>query len=388
VASLSTDVENVRFNEIRLDQFHRKCDFNAMLKSQEFSESSIERAAEATLRGLLEKVPTIHLSEIVEQAGPPGHKIDFVAHLSIDGRAHTLLCEAKANGQPRYVREAIHHLNFIARAFAPDATPVLVAPYLSKEAQALCTDAHVSYADLEGNCRLAFDSVFIEREVATRPASVKRELRSLFKPKSAQVLRRLLRDPFQAWRVVDLAQATDVSLGHVSNVRKALIQRDWAEAGDEGLRLTAPDDLLDAWRDNYEPPAGDRISSYTTLHGQMLSDALRQATEEPGARIALASYTAAQWLAPFARGGMDFVYVDAAGFAALRKHLEIGPIARGANLEVIHLTDQGPLLDAIEAAPGRMVTSPVQTYLDLWVSGERGREAADFLRREKLKWSS
>ena len=358
-----------------------------MLKAYENREPAFERAAEATLRALLEKVPAIYLSEIIGQAGPPGHEIDFVAHLSIDGRAHTLLCEAKASGQPRHVREAIHHLNFIARAFAPDATPVLLAPYLSKEAQALCKESGVSYADLEGNCRLAFDSVFIEREVATRPASVKRELRSLFKPKSAQVLRRLLRDPHQAWRVVDLAQAADVSLGHVSNVRKALIQRDWAEASGEGLRLTAPDDLLDAWRDSYEPPAGERVSTYTALHGQMLSDALRRATEEPGARVALAAYTAAQWLAPFARGGMDFVYVDAPGFAALRKHLDFGPISRGANLEVIQLTDDGPLRDAVQLAPGRVATSPVQTYLDLWVSGERGREAADFLRHEKLKWS-
>jgi hypothetical protein len=29
----------------------------------------------------------------------------------------------------------------------------------------------------------------------------------------------------------------------------------------------------------------------------------------------------------------------------------------------------------------------VQTYLDLAASGERGREAAEFLRRERLQWS-
>ena len=31
--------------------------------------------------------------------------------------------------------------------------------------------------------------------------------------------------------------------------------------------------------------------------------------------------------------------------------------------------------------------SPIQTYLDLAAAGERGREAADHLRREKLTWS-
>jgi hypothetical protein len=31
-------------------------------------------------------------------------------------------------------------------------------------------------------------------------------------------------------------------------------------------------------------------------------------------------------------------------------------------------------------------TSPVQTYLDLAAAGERGQEAADHLRQERLQW--
>ena len=44
------------------------------------------------------------------------------------------------------------------------------------------------------------------------------------------------------------------------------------------------------------------------------------------------------------------------------------------------------LRDTDEPAPGAVCTSPIQTYLDLANAGERGREAADHLRREKLKW--
>jgi hypothetical protein len=46
----------------------------------------------------------------------------------------------------------------------------------------------------------------------------------------------------------------------------------------------------------------------------------------------------------------------------------------------------GPLHDTVEPAPGVICTSPIQTYLDLAAAGERGREAADHLRREKLTW--
>jgi hypothetical protein len=50
------------------------------------------------------------------------------------------------------------------------------------------------------------------------------------------------------------------------------------------------------------------------------------------------------------------------------------------------LDDLALFNDSVEAAGGIHCTSPVQTYLDLYVSGERGREAAEHLRRERLQW--
>ena len=44
--------------------------------------------------------------------------------------------------------------------------------------------------------------------------------------------------------MADLAQASNVSLGHVSNVKNALIDNEWAEVTDDGLRLTNLDYLL------------------------------------------------------------------------------------------------------------------------------------------------
>jgi len=360
-------------------------DFNTMLKSGE-NEFGVERSAAERLRELMANVPSIHDVRVEYDMGPPDHRIDFAVRFKVGKRDHVLICEVKSSGQPRYVRNAIHQLSYVQDAF-PRATPVVVAPYLSEEARALCTDADVGYADLEGNCRLVFDSVFIERHVATRPQVARRELKSLFKPKAAQILRRLLRDPHLTWKVVNLAEEAHVSLGQVSNVRRALLDKEWASADGSGLRLTAPNELLDAWRENYDPPAGERISAYTPLHGRPLDEALGRATLESNAKIALASYTSARWIAPYARGAPDVIYVDHEGWVALRRYIEVGPITFGANLEIIVLEDQGPLLDAVRQAPGRVVTSPVQTYLDLWASGERGREAAEYLRREALRWS-
>lgn len=350
------------------------------------SVESLETGSADVLRALLAEVPAIHDIEVEREPAGRDRGFDLLVHFNVEDRPHTIVCEVKSSGQPRHVREAVHYLNHLSLQVPGQATPVFIAPYLSEEARELCREAGVGYADLEGNCRIVFDSVFIERRVATKPAVETRELKSLFKPKSAQVLRRLLRDPSKAWKVVDLAQAADVSLGHVSNVRKALLEREWAAAESNGLRLTAPNALVDHWRDDYEPPAGERIEAYTPSHGQAFINAFTAAAHEPDVHLALASYSAAQWMAPYGRTGREYVYADRAGLAALRQHLQLEPAARGANVEIRVLKDDGFFRDVVEPTLGLFTTSPVQTYLDLAASGERGREAAEHLREGGLAW--
>nr|WP_255692501.1 type IV toxin-antitoxin system AbiEi family antitoxin [Luteimonas sp. XNQY3] len=252
----------------------------------------------------------------------------------------------------------------------------------------MCTEQGVGFLDLEGNVRLAFDGVYIERQVANKPARERRELKSLFRPKSAQVLRVLLRDPSRAWRVVELAEAADVSVGHVSNVRSGLLDREWAAVLEDGLLLSRPDALLDEWASAYTPPAGKRLSFYTTLHGGVLEGAARQAlAAEDGDRQAVfASYSAARWLAPYARTGTHYFYASPKGLEQLRAALELSPVSKGSNVIVTVPKDTGVFRDTVEPAPGAICTSAVQTYLDLTVAGERGAEAADHLRKEKLAW--
>ena len=138
----------------------------------------IEIQATEALRLLLGKVSTINLLS-VEQKGPePDQSVDIVAQIDVSGKRHELVCIVKSSGQPRHVRMALLELFNYKVHHAHDATPVLIAPYLSPEAQALCREQDVGFLDLEGNARLIFGSVFIERQVASKPAADRRELRS------------------------------------------------------------------------------------------------------------------------------------------------------------------------------------------------------------------
>jgi hypothetical protein len=358
-----------------------------MLKTAN-SVKTIGEAATKAIRSLLEQVPAITVVDVQHETLHPHQGLDIMAYIEVAGKPHTLACEVKSTGQPRHVRPALLQLRSYLAQHQQAATPVFMAPYLSPESQALCRDQNVGFLDLEGNARIVFDGIFIERQVDSKPVTERRELRSMFKPKSAQVLRVMLRDPGRAWRVTELAQAAGVSLGHVSNVRSSLLDREWGSVSGAGLYLSEPDELLDEWRDAYEPPAAERKGFYSTLHGGALEDAARQALRAEGETgLAMcASFSAAQWLAPYGRTGTQYYYADEQGLERLIPLLKLSPASKGENVVVNILKDRGLFIDAVEPAPGVFCTSPVQTYLDLSSAGERGRESADHLRQERLQW--
>ncbi|CUI56695.1 MAG: hypothetical protein J0I68_24185 [Achromobacter sp.] len=358
-----------------------------MMKDTNPMKASEARAGEA-LRLVLEKIPILQIEGIEAEALSGGDwEPDLTARLLVNGQRHLLICEYKSNGQPRHARSALLELrNYIAER-APEATPVFIAPYLSPAVRRLCEEKDVSYLDLEGNARIAFGGVFIERLMADKPAAEQRELKSLFRPRSAQVLRVMLREPGRAWRVTELSEISGVSLGHVSNVRTGLINREWARASNDGLILSEPDALLDAWRDSYTAPSGEHLRFYTPLHGSMFENAARTALRSDGpGRAVFASFSAAQWLSPYGRTGTHYFFADEDGLHKLQAALQLAPAAKGENMVIIVPKDTGLLADTVEPAPGAVCTSLVQTYLDLSIAGERGAEAADHLRKEKLSW--
>lgn len=342
-----------------------------------------------SLLELLAQVPVIRGVEPVLSRTWDASGIDALVGLQLEDRLQPLACAVLANGQPRHVRLALWELTHAIRRDCPDAIPLVIAPFLSPASQALCKEHKVAFIDQQGNARLVFDGVFIERVAAGKPASVRRDLKSLFTPKAAQVLRLLLRDPWRPWRVTELAEKAEVSLGQVSNVRRALLDREWATVTEEGLALKDPDALLDAWSEAYAGLGGKKNSYYTTLHGKGLEDAFlelfRDQRDRPG--VLLASFTAAKWLAPYGRIATHNLLSQPAELEHLHQTLALQPAVNGANIVVTMPAHEGVFLDAVHPSPGIVCTSPVQTFLDLSAAGERGKEAAEHLRSKLLRWT-
>ena len=357
----------------------------------------LEDAAVDAVRDLLDHVPNLEIAS-VDHDPYVGHRyaIDARISLSHGGVNYALVIEVKSKGVPSLVRSAIYQLRdsvaYLQQANDADGgrrlIPMLVSPYLSPASRAICTDHDVAYLDLFGNAHLAFDSVYIDRAVPDKPKSENRSLRSIFTPKAGAILRAILREPGRAWRVADLAEKANASLGHVSNVRKALLEREWIEKQEDGIVLIRPGAVLKTWRENYRRPVGHRITGYTHLHGKQLDKRLsRDLNPYPRRPRAIYSLnSAAQWLAPFGRDGTQSFYADEPGVELLKKQLALTPATKGANVVLRIPTDEGLFDDAIEPAPGVFCTSPVITYLDLWNGNDRDREAAGHLAGKLFPW--
>ena len=305
------------------------------------------------------------------------------------GQAETVVAAVVDRGEPRVVRVACLMLRDALERRGEVATQMVIGPWLSPRTREIIVDHGMGYADFVGNARIALSGTFIERAVGGAAGPERRRLGMILGPKGTRVLMAMLCAPGKAWRVEALRRAAGVSLGHASNVRRALLDREWAIEAEDGVALQKPGEVLDAWCEGYRRPVGRRVEGYTHLHGAGLEEALRKAMDEdagPG-KVLLASFSAARWLAPYARTGTERVYADLDGERKLRDAFGLRQGTRGTNVEILVPDDPAILDERIEPAAGIACTNPVRTYLDMSRTGERGREAAEHLRRKCLEWT-
>jgi hypothetical protein len=353
------------------------------------SDRDVGAAWPQLLQTILKASPIVNnlvIDPVPDQGGADG-----TANFTIADEPHRLLIECKSSGQPRHVRGAINQLERELSHATTLTRGLFVAPFISPASREMLVDSGTGWLDFAGNARILFPRFHLELSKADRdPFATKREQRSLFFPKSARLLKVLLREPHQFWKVTDLAVRAGVSAGQVSNVRRALIDREWARAETgEGFRLVQPEALLDSWRDDGLHAPSVALRGYTLKHGRALDAAIESAFADPSLRdnshVLLASHSVARRAAPYARVAGEFFYASAVGIDLLKRQLDIKPTEQGENVTIFRPTDDGLWQETMDLGSKLKGTDPIQTYLDLLSTGERGRETAEHWRAEKIK---
>jgi len=130
------------------------------------------RAAEA-LVALLGQVSGVKLKEMRREPAGRGQAAAFLARIDVFGHSHTLACEVKSDAEPSNLRAELRDFPSGAPPLPGDAgaTPVIIAPYFSPEAQTVCKESRAGFLDLEGNARLSVGELFIGmRSLPRQPA--------------------------------------------------------------------------------------------------------------------------------------------------------------------------------------------------------------------------
>ena len=338
--------------------------------------------AERALSSCLDTIPFVRLRSI-EQAPPRNgdEAAALVVRLGLErGKELTLLVECKSSGEPRLARDAVNQL--LRLSSGPDTYGVFMAPYISPKAAEICIASEIGYIDLAGNCHLSFDNIYIERQGTPNPFRTKRKLRSIYSKKTTRVLRTLLSNPKRTWKLQALADESRVSLGLVSNVKERLLDREWAVSSSEGLSLAEPEALLQQWVENYDSSTNISQSFYSLQSISELENALALACRKERIKFALTSFSAAVRYAPAVRYRRVNAFVSSP--ERLARALDIKAVDSGANLILLTPYDDGVFYEARDYEDIRVV-SPIQAYLDVRTSRERGEEAAEALLEQTLR---
>ena len=306
---------------------------------------------------------------------------------SIPGLDYQFILEPKSNGQPRYARDAVNELLLIQNK-NPERYGILVAPYISNEAAKICEDANIGHLDLSGNCRLAFKNIFIEKVCQPNKFTAKRELASLYSPKSERILRVLLTYPYQPWRTVELAKKAKVSIGLISYVKKQLGDREWIQIGEDGFVLKQPEAMLEEWSKNYSYKKNEITDCYTLSSPVDLEKTVKNfSSANSEITYALTGFSAANYYAPMVRNQRSMIYISVVNDSIIQQ-LNLKPVASGANISLLKPYDDGVFWDLREVNDV-LAVSPIQAFLDLKNYRGRGEEAADAIYKEVIQkqWS-
>ena len=173
----------------------------------------------------------------------------------------------------------------------------------------------------------------------------------------------MLNEPQRTWKITGLAQAVDISLGQVANVKKLLVDREWLGVNDNGMYLSRPGDLLDDWVKAYNYRRNQLHEFYSLSEISTTETDLAETCERLGARYALTSFSAAIRIAPMVRYNRVMAYVRG-DLSMVATEAKLKPVPSGANVILLTPYDEG-VFYAASSVGGIMIASPVQVYLDV-----------------------
>jgi len=341
----------------------------------EKSEIGIHQEAKELLNELLMPLGTVKWEShpLIEDWRP-----DYRVKLSIGARQYHLLLEIKSSGEPRFIQQLLGITSTLGKR---QGYPVFIAPFVSERGRISCIDNGVGYLDLSGNAYLRFGTVLIDQRGKDNRWKDNRSLKALFTPATALVLRRMFSQPNHAWKMVELSNATQISLGQISKIINRFADEGLMDKQKGNIKLAKPGAVLDLWRNIYHFENNETKGYYCILNERkLILERLRTAKD---LAYALTLGSAASLVAPSVRSTDVHMYMNGKDDEIIEL-LELKSVEFGGNVYLIEPRNRGILHDT-QIIDGLRLVSNLQLYLDLYNYPARGREQAEAVREQLLK---
>ena len=248
-------------------------------------------------------------------------------------------------------------------------------------------DLGLSYLDRHGRGRLVGPGfVYVVPPRPELARALGRSRSSPFAPRASRVVRALLAEPSRAWKLSDVAALVRLNPGNVHRVLRALQEDGHLERDGDRYLLVDPGSLLEAWAD-----AGAQRSEQIVIpvDGPLRDSVLRTLERLDGMAV-VSGELAAELLVPHLPARTALVHcLDAHAWDRLQATIRQSAPSLiekfGGGSLVVDLPDEG-VAQFGETVAGLDLVSPQQLYVDLARAPGRGREAAEQIRRQRLRY--
>lgn len=340
----------------------------------------IEIQIQDKLLRLLESIPVLGNIDVYK-SNNDYCDIQASADIGWDDKLN-ILCEVKSKAEPQYIRNAalklIERMECLQQETNKEFYCIIAAPYISEKSGQICEEMGLGYIDLSGNCMLMYKTLYIRIEGRPNKYSERRGSKSIFERssiKSSCILRSLLRDPDKIWKIQELADASNTSIGQVAKVKKFLEEREFILDKNNGFSISKPKELLEEWSKVYNTKPNTVYECYSIDNIPQIEQRLSQMKEDRGIECVLTGFAGGVRYAPTVRYNKIQVYVQLQDFDEVIRSLGCKKVTSGSNISIIIPYDLCVLSDT-RYIKTCLVASPVQVYLDLMGLKGRGEEAA------------
>ncbi len=310
-------------------------------------------------------------------------RLDGVLDITWQRKQCRFLFEYKMRSTPKSLETAMAQVQRYAKEF--NLSPMVIVPYLPEKSLRLLESEGISGIDLSGNGIILAPNFSIQRSGQPNRFKEVTIIRNVFWGNSSLLARCFLLqsvysslNQLREFALERFREARDnresiLTKGTVSKVTQALEEENIITRMKEGIRLTDSKTLLERLKTNYRKPSGAlRVEGKMPFSNE---EAWERLSIGPFRAVVTGDGSAAHYRILSGQDKLT-LYVD--DLERARQCLEVTPGPLFPNVELLEEKNDLFYFDARQRG-NTLWASPIQTWIELSLSGPREREAAEQL---------